>query len=114
MIQVEADLLKVVFEIVGRTSPLAATVDNAGKLVQRLWVEAKCFADFSRGGAVAVGDDVRRHRGAELTVPLVHILNCFFSLVAAWQIEINVWPFAAFFGKKPLRRATPCRPGRLR
>src|SRR5580692_4542570 len=77
MLQVEADLLKMIFKIVGGTSPFA-TVDNASKLVERLLIEPKCFANFSRGGTVAIGDDVRRHRSTELAVSLIHILNCFF------------------------------------
>src|SRR5580704_6503450 len=100
MLQVEADLLKMIFKIVGGTSPFA-TVDNASKLVERLLIEPKCFANFSRGGTVAIGDDVRRHRSTELAVSLIHILNCFFSLVATWQIKIDVRPFAELFRQKP-------------
>ena len=50
----------------------------------------------------AIGDDVGGHGGAELAVALVDILNGFFALVAAGQIEIDVGPFAALFGKEAL------------
>src|SRR6266566_4260697 len=84
MIQVEAHLMKVIFEIVGWTTPFSA-VHHARKLVESALIESKRFAHFPCGGTVPVGDDVRRHRGAELAIALIHILNRLLSLVSARQ-----------------------------
>ena len=57
---------------------------------------------FARCHAIAICDDVRSHSGATLAITTVNMLNHFFALVAAGQIEIDVGPFTAFFGKKTL------------
>src|SRR5215471_9829103 len=101
MVQVEAYLLKMIFEIVGRTAPFAA-VHYACKLVQGVLIEAKRLANFPGRRTVAIRNDVCGHRGAELAVPLIHVLDCFLSLVPAWQVEIDVWPLAALFREKTL------------
>src|SRR5260370_42409328 len=82
MIQIEAYLLEVAFEVVGRTAPFAA-VHHARKLVESLLIESKRFAHFARSGTVPIGDDVRRHRGTELAVALIYILNRLLSLITA-------------------------------
>src|SRR5260370_17681811 len=102
MIQVEAYLLEVVFEVVGRTAPFSA-VHYARELVEGLLIEAKGFAHLSRGRTVPIGDDIRRHRRAELTVALIYVLNGFFSLGSARQIEVDIRPLTAFFREKPLK-----------
>src|SRR5436309_10297993 len=81
MVQVEANLLKMIFEIVRWTAPFSA-VHHARKLVESVLVESKSFAHLSRSRAVTISNDVRRHCGAELPVPLIHILNRLLSLVA--------------------------------
>ena len=48
----------------------------------------------------AIGDDVGGHGGAALAVALVDVLDHFFTLVAAGQVEIDVGPLAALFGEK--------------
>src|ERR1700756_2445131 len=83
MVQVEADLLKMIFEVVRWTPPFSA-VHHARKLVEGVLVETQRFPHFSCCRAVAISDDVRRHCGAQLAVPLVHVLNCLFPLVSAW------------------------------
>src|SRR6266581_3664792 len=82
MVQVEANLLKMIFEIVRWTAPLSA-VHHARKLVESVLIESKSFAHLSRSRAVTISNDVRRHCGAELTVPLIHILNCLLPLLSA-------------------------------
>src|SRR5882762_2219796 len=89
MIQVEAHLLKMIFEVIGRTAPFSA-VHHARKLVEGLLIESKCFAHFARSGTVPIGDDIRRHRSPELSVTLIYVLNRFLSLVSARQVEIDV------------------------
>ena len=63
-------------------------------------IESERLAHFARGHAIAIGDDVGGHGGAALAVSLVDILDDFFALVAAGQIEIDVGPLAALFRKK--------------
>ena len=63
---------------------------------------AERFADFARGGAVAVGDDVRGHRRAVRAVLRVDVLDDFLALVARREIEVDVRPLAALLGQKAL------------
>src|SRR5260370_8348682 len=100
MSQLEAHLLEVVFEVVGRTAPFSA-VHHARKPIEGLLIESKCFAHFPRGGAVTVGDDVRRHSGAELAVALIYILDRFLSLVSVRQVMIVLFPFPPFSPPQP-------------
>src|SRR5207245_3122256 len=62
------------------------------------------FADFARRRTPAISDHVCGHRRAKLAVTLVNVLNRPLALVAARQIEIDVGPFAALFGKKTLEQ----------
>src|SRR5216110_3198806 len=82
VVQVEAHLLKMIFEVVRWTAPFPA-VHHARKLVERVLIESKSFAHLSRGRTVTISNDVRRHCGAELPVPLIHMLNRLLSLVSA-------------------------------
>src|SRR2546429_9394819 len=82
MVQVEAHLLKMIFEIVRWAAPFSA-VHHVRKLIQRVLIESKSFAHLSRSRSVTISNDVRRHCGAELPVPLIHVLNRLFSLVSA-------------------------------
>src|SRR5207253_4973702 len=99
MIQVESHLLKMIFEVIGRTAPFSA-VHHTGKPVEGLLIESKRFANFPRGGTVTIGDDVCCHRCAELAVALVDKLNRLLSLVSARQVEIGVRTLVAFFRAK--------------
>ena len=76
--------------------------DGGGNFVERFGIEAQGLAHFARGHAVAIGDDVGGHGGAAFAIALVDVLDDFFALVAAGQIEIDVGPLAALFGKKAL------------
>src|SRR5258708_16956955 len=100
MIQVESHLLKMIFEVIGRTAPFSA-VHHTGKPVEGLLIESKRFANFPRGGTVALGDDICWHSCPELAVTLVHILNRLLSLVSARQVEISVRPLSPFFPEPP-------------
>src|SRR6266567_6084276 len=110
MVQVEANLLKMICEIVRLTAPFSA-VHHARKLVESVLIESECFPHFPRRGTVPIGDDVRRHRCAELAVTLIHVLNRLFSLVSARQVEVDVRPLAAFLREKPLKEKF--HPGRI-
>ncbi len=76
--------------------------DGGGNFVERFGIEAQRLAHFARGHASAISDDVGGHGRAALAVTLVNVLNDFFALIAAGEIEIDVGPFAALFGKKAL------------
>src|SRR5882724_4177886 len=102
MVQVEANLLKMIVEIVRWAAPFSA-VHHARKLIQRLLIESKSFAHLSRSRAVTISNDVRRHCGAKLAVPLINVLNCFLSLVSARKVQVDIRPFAAFFREKTLK-----------
>src|SRR5215472_4089487 len=74
MVQVEAHLLKMIFEIVRWPAPFSA-VHHARKLVESVLIESKSLTHLPRSRAITIGNDVCRHRGAELAVPLIHVLN---------------------------------------
>ena len=68
-----------------------------------LWrLETKRLPHFSRRTPAAIRNDIGGHRGAELSVFLVDVLNHLFAAVAARQIEINIGPLAAFLREKAL------------
>ena len=50
------------------------------------------------------GLPVRRHRGAEFSVAFVDVLDHAFAFIAAGQIQIDVRPLAAFFGKEAFKQ----------
>src|SRR5438067_943001 len=102
MVQIEANLLKMIFEIVRWAAPFSA-VHHARKLVESVLFESKSFAHLSRSGALTISNDVRRHCGAELAISLIHVLNHLLSLVSARKIQVNIRPFAAFFREKTLK-----------
>ena len=103
MAHIEAGFAELRFERVGfvLVFPMA---DEARQPIQRRRIEAQHFADFARGGPAAIGDDIGGHGGAELAVALVDVLNGALALIAAGQIEIDVRPLAALFGKKSLEQ----------
>ena len=77
---------------------------EAGEPIQFVLFEPERFADIAHGGAAAIGNDVCGHGRAELAVTLVDVLNGSLALIAAGEIEIDVGPFAAFFGEEPFKQ----------
>ena len=77
---------------------------QAGQAVQRLRLDAQSFADLPRRRAAAIGDHVGGHGRAQLSVAFVDVLNGAFALISAGQIQIDIRPFAALFGKKALEK----------
>src|SRR5262249_27048075 len=71
--------------------------------IQGVLIESKSFADLPRSGAVTIGDDVGCHRGAELAIALIDVLNCLLSLVSTRQVQIDIRPFAPFLREKTLK-----------
>src|SRR5687768_8401986 len=39
-----------------------------------------------------------------LAIVLIYVLNDTLALIAARQVDVDVWPFAAFFRKEPLKQ----------
>ncbi len=74
--------------------------DVLGELIGLLEGEAEGLGHFARGGAVAVGDDVRGHRGAVDAVGFVDVLDDALALIARRQIGVDVRPLAALLGEK--------------
>src|SRR5882724_4268846 len=70
----------------------------------RLFIEAHRLAYFARRRTPAIGDHVCGHRRAVCAVALIDVLNYTLALIAARQIEIDVRPLAALFGKKALEQ----------
>src|ERR1700680_236391 len=101
MIQIQSRIAKAMIEsIVGVT---IFPGRNGGRyFVQGLRIKTQSLAHFARSHAAAISDDVGGHGSAALAIAFIQILNHAFALVATGEIEINVGPFAAFLGKKPL------------
>jgi hypothetical protein len=60
------------------------------------------FASRSVCAAGTIGDDVGGHGRAARAVALVDVLDHTLAALTARQVEIDVGPFAALFGEKPL------------
>ena len=71
---------------------------------QCLFIKAERFANFARCQTPAICNHVRGHRRAKLAVAFVNVLNRALTLIAARQIEIDVRPLTALFGKKPFEQ----------
>ena len=101
LLKIEAGVAELAVERVGRIF-VFPRAHQAGKAIQRFRIERKRLADFARRRAAAIGDHVGGHGRAQFPVALVDVLNGALALIAAGKIEIDVRPFAALFGKKPL------------
>ena len=77
---------------------------QAGQAIERFRLEGQSFADFARRRTPAIGDHVGGHGRAQFSVAFVDVLNGAFALISAGQIEIDIGPFAALFGKKSLEK----------
>ncbi len=75
-----------------------------GQPVDPIGVEPQRLANLPGGATVAIGDDVRGHRRAQLPVALVDVLDDRLAPVATRQVEIDVGPLPAFFREKPLEQ----------
>ena len=81
MTNVEAGLSEVVGECVVGAAPLPMA-NERGKARELIFVEAEGLADFARGGAASVADDVGGHGGAEFAVVLIDVLNDLLAVIA--------------------------------
>jgi len=74
----------------------------AGEPIECGDLEAQRLAHFARGGAAAIGDDVGGHGGSKLSEPPVDVLDDAARAFRRWEVEIDVGPLAALFGKEAL------------
>ena len=96
-----ASRLQVARERVGWIDELEM-VHRLREPIDLVGIDRQRFSDLARGTPAAVRDHVGGHRGAELAVALVHVLDGALAAIAARQIEIDVGPLAALFGEKAL------------
>ena len=66
--------------------------------------EAQDFRHFSESRARFVGNDVGGHRSSAWGVFLINVLNDRFSSLAGGEIDIDVGPGLAVFGKKAFEK----------
>src|SRR4051812_21664870 len=76
--------------------------DKARQALERLRIETQHLTHFPGGGTSAIRNDIGGHCSTESAVALINVLNRAFALLAARQIEIDIGPFAALFGKESL------------
>src|SRR5262245_52424337 len=103
MRNIETGIAKLSLAGVFRILPFPG-MNETREMCQRIVVKIERLADFARRRAPAISDDVRRHRGPQLSVALVNVLNRFLALLSARQVEIDVRPFASFLRKEPLEQ----------
>jgi hypothetical protein len=72
--------------------------------IQLRRLEPQHLPHLARGAAIAVGDDVGRHRRAVAAVLLVDVLDDAFAPIAARQIQIDIRPLAALFREEALEQ----------
>ena len=103
LVQIETRHPELRFKRVGRIF-IFPRADKARQAIERFRIEAKHLAGFTCGGPAAIRDDIGRHGGAKLAVSLIHVLDGALALIAAGQIQIDIGPLAAFFGKESLEK----------
>ena len=74
--------------------------DQLRQLLEHVEIETQNLSHLARRRPSAIRDDIGRHRGAEFSIAFVDVLDHAFAFVAAGQVQIDVRPLAAFFGKK--------------
>src|SRR5205809_1051500 len=82
--------------------PMLAQSSLSHWTTTRPGIAAEDLADLARGQAPAICDDVCRHGGSVLSVPLVHILDCALPPFAARQVQVDVGPLAPLFREEAL------------
>src|SRR6185312_868028 len=101
--EIEARRLEVAVKCVIRPLPLKAAHQRR-EAVQSLAVKAEDLAYFARREPPAVSAYIGGHRGAELAVALVDILDRFLAIITAWQIQVDVGPFVALLGQEAFKQ----------
>src|SRR5581483_6325424 len=98
--EVESSIAEAVVECVVVIAVLPVR-HRGGNFVERLGIESESLAHFSRSHATAVSNDIGSHGRAAFSIFLVDVLDDALALIAAGEIDINVGPLAALFGKEP-------------
>ena len=103
MLQIKARMTEMILHRVGGTLPFKGA-NHRGQSSQSVRIKAKSLAHLARSGASAIGDDVRRHGGAQLAIALINVLDGALAIVSARKVEVNIRPLAALFRKKALKQ----------
>ena len=101
LVKVDADFAEVALESLFRIDELEV-VHHLREPIDLLRFDRQHLSHFARGAPPAVGNDVGRHRRAELSVLLVDVLDDLLAAVSAREIDVDVRPLAAFLGEEPL------------
>src|SRR5207245_10414637 len=75
---------------------------NGRQSLQGFRFKAQSSAHLAGGEAAAISNDIGSHGGATLSILTIDVLDHAFALIAAGEVEVDVRPFAAFFGEKSL------------
>ena len=103
LLEVDPDVAQVALERLFRIDELEV-IHDLGEPVHLFRLDRQHLAHFTCGAPAAIRDHVGRHRGAELSVLLVHVLDDALAAVAARQIDVDVRPLAALFREEPLEQ----------
>src|SRR5438093_12616365 len=103
MTRVKPGLAKVIFHGVCRSFPFPG-IDQGGQAAQSLLLKAQCLANLARSRSPTVGNDIGSHRGSELSVALIDILNGALSLVPAWQVQVDIRPLSSLLREEALEQ----------
>jgi hypothetical protein len=103
MVEVEPGFAERLLGLLGMIMPTPAR-NQFGERVECADFEAQHLAGLPGGHASAVGYDVGRHGGAQLSIARVDVLDHALALLAARQIKIDIRPLAALFGEKALEQ----------
>src|SRR5687768_16952680 len=79
-------------------------MNKPGESRKCFFVKIQNLPDFTRRRTPAICDDIRGHGRTEFSVTRVNVLNGFFALISARQIEVDIGPLASLFGKKSLKQ----------
>src|SRR5437016_14229886 len=101
MTQVQTGIAKAAIERVVLIAVLPGA-HNGRQSIQGFRFKAQSFAHLAGGEAAAISNDIGSHGGATLTILTIDVLDHAFALIAAGEVEVDVRPFAAFFGEHSL------------
>src|SRR2546428_1767517 len=77
---------------------------QAGEPVDLFGGKGERLSHFAGSASVPISDYISSHGGALFTIAIVDILNCTLAAIAAGEVQVNVGPFAALFGKEAFKQ----------
>ncbi len=103
MLQIKARMTEMILHRVCGALPFKGA-NHRGQSSQRFRIKAKSLAHLTCCRSPAIGDDVRRHGGAQLAIALINVLDGALAIISARKVQINIRPFAALFRQKALKQ----------